>query len=102
MSGISTDDLVACYPYLYHMAEAESWDSIQAKGLLSTSALLDLFEVNGQERFAIESCHRPKSVTIEHPKHGRAVIRDQIPMREGSLLKCLQGYLSIPKTPSEK
>ena len=73
------------------MAEADSWDSIREKGLLSTSALLDLFEVNGKDRFAIESCHRPKSVTIEHPKHGRAVIRDQKPMRERSLLKCLRG-----------
>lgn len=91
MTGISLDELVGHYPYLYHMAEADSWDSIQKKGLLSTSALLDLFEVNGQDRFAIESCHRPKSVTIEHPKHGCAVIRDQIPMRERSLLKCLEG-----------
>jgi hypothetical protein len=91
VKGISLDDLVSYYPYLYHMAEADSWDSIHAKGLLSTSALLDLFEVNGKKRFAIESCHRPKSVTIEHPKHGWAVIRDQIPMRESSLVKCLEG-----------
>ena len=91
MTGISLDELVGHYPYLYHMAEPDSWISIQEKGLLSTTALLDLFEVNGKDRFAIESCHRPKSVTIEHPKHGRAVIRDQKPMRERSLLKCLQG-----------
>jgi len=91
MIGISLDELVGHYPYLYHMAEADSWGSIQEKGLLSTSALLDLFEVNGEDRFAIESCHRPKSVIIEHSKHGRAVIRDQIPMRERSLLKCLAG-----------
>lgn len=91
MTGVSLDELVGHYPYLYHMAEADSWDSIREKGLLSTSALLDLFEVNGKDRFAIESCHRPKSITIEHPKHGRAVIRDQKPMRERSLLKCLRG-----------
>jgi hypothetical protein len=91
MTGISLNELVGHYPYLYHMAEADSWESIQEKGLLSTSALLDLFEVNGKDRFAIESCHRPDSVTIEHPKHGRAVIRDQKPMHERSLVKCLQG-----------
>jgi len=90
MNGITVEELVEHYPCLYHMAEADSWESIREKGLLSTSALLDLFEVKGKERFAIESCHRPKCVTIEHPEHGRAVIRDQIPMRERSLLKCLK------------
>jgi hypothetical protein len=90
MSGVTVDELVEHYPCLYHMAEADSWDSIRGKGLLSTSALLDLFEVNGKERFAIESCHRPKCVRIQHPEHGHAVIRDQIPMREKALLKCLQ------------
>lgn len=91
MSGITVEELVEHYPYFYHMAEADSWDSIRKKGLLSTSALLDLFEIYGKKRFAIESCHRPKCITIEHPEHGRAVIRDQIPMRERSLLKCLEG-----------
>lgn len=91
MIGISVDNVVKHYPYLYHMAEAGSWESIRKKGLLSTSALLDLFEINGKRRFAIESCHRPESVPIEHPRHGQAVIRDQKPMRESSLLKCLEG-----------
>jgi len=91
VSGITVEELVEHYPSFYHMAEADSWDSIRKKGLLSTSALLDLFEIYGKKRFAIESCHRPKCITIEHPEHGRAVIRDQIPMRERSLLKCLEG-----------
>lgn len=72
------------------MAEAESWPSIRKHGLLSTTALLDLFEINGNQRKVIESRHRPKSVEITHPKHGTAVIRDQIPMRESALKKCLQ------------
>src|SRR6266480_1717700 len=58
------------------MAESGSWPSIQKQGLLSTSALLDLFEVEGEERFAIESQWRPQSVVITHPTHGTAVIRD--------------------------
>ena len=89
MTGILLKELVTHYPYLYHMAEADSWESIQKKGLLSTSALLDLFEISGSERFTIESCHRPECVVIRHPRHGRAVIRDQKPMRESALLKCL-------------
>lgn len=91
MNGISLDLVIKHYPYLYHMAEPDSWESIEAKGLLSTSALLDLFEITGKRRFSIESCHRPELVVIEHQKHGRAVIRDQKPMREKTLLKCLDG-----------
>jgi hypothetical protein len=58
---------------------------------LSTTALLDLFGIAGQQRYQIESCHRPTSVEIHHPLHGVALIRDQAPMREGSLEKCLEG-----------
>jgi hypothetical protein len=73
------------------MAEAGAWPSIQAHGLLSTTALLDLFEINGDLRRAIETEHRPESVTITHSVHGSAVIRDQKPMRESALRKCLCG-----------
>ena len=37
--------LISRYPTLYHMAEDGSWESIQRHGLLSTSALLDRFEI---------------------------------------------------------
>jgi hypothetical protein len=73
------------------MAEAGSWASVRQYGLLSTSALLDLFEVNGERRRAIESTRRPRSVTIEHPDHGTAVIRDQIPLNPTILERCLVG-----------
>jgi hypothetical protein len=43
---------------LYHMAEDGSWESIRQIGLLSTSALLDRFEVEGERRYAIESTRR--------------------------------------------
>ena len=52
-------------------------------------ALLDMFEIQGDDRFAIESQHRPEPVTLRHPVHGEVVIRDQIPMRESSLRQCL-------------
>src|ERR1044071_5448626 len=71
------------------MAHAEAWEGIRERGLLSTTALLDLFEIDGELRHKIESEHRPESVVIEHPVHGRAVIRDQKPMSEGALRKCL-------------
>jgi hypothetical protein len=76
------------------MAEVGSWPSIRRHGLLSTSALLSLFEVRGAERHRIESKHRPRSIVINHPKLGRAVVRDQIPMRDADLHRCLHDGLT--------
>ena len=73
------------------MAESGSWPSIRKHGLLSTSALLDLFEKKGQERFEIESKWRPESVEISHPIYGSAVIRDQKPLRDIALHRLLDG-----------
>ncbi len=83
--------LISRYPTLYHMAEDKSWESIRRHRLLSTSALLDRFEVEGEERFAIESARRPEIVRVEHPEHGVALVRDNKPMQEKSLEKCLVG-----------
>jgi hypothetical protein len=79
--GIDPQELALRYPRLYHMAEAGTWESICRHGLLSTSGLLDLFEITGRDRRRIESEWRPESITITHPRHGTAVIRDQKPMR---------------------
>jgi hypothetical protein len=73
------------------MAEDGSWPGIRKHGLLSTSALLDLFDVTGSERSSIESERRLESVTLKHPVYGKAVVRDQKPLREGPLAKCLIG-----------
>lgn len=82
-------DLARHYPRLYHMAEAGSWDSIELHGLLSTGALLDLFEVDDAKRATILRQRRPVSVPLAHDMHGAAVVRDQIPLREGPLRSCL-------------
>lgn len=68
---------------LYHMCEKGSWEGIQKRGLLSTTALLDLYKVRGERRFQLESQLRRKSETIsnaEMPELGQAVLRDQDPM----------------------
>jgi hypothetical protein len=90
LAGITPEELITRYPKLYHMAEADTWDSICEHGLLSTSALLDLFEVRGAQRYAIESEHRPNSIPVSHPVYGTAVIRDQKPMSDSGLLRCLR------------
>jgi hypothetical protein len=88
---MSVEELVRRYPRLYHMAESGSWQSVREHGLLSTSALLDLFEYRGRRRDAIESQHRPVSVEISHPRYGSAVVRDQKPMSDAALRRCLRG-----------
>lgn len=87
---IRPDELGVQFPRLYHMAHEDAWEGIQKHGLLSTSVLLDLFQIGGEQRRAIESQHRPQNVTVDHETHGHAVIRDQKPMSDGALKKCLK------------
>lgn len=84
-------DLVRRYPKLYHMAEAGSWTSIRKHGLLSTSALLDLYEIDVAARKPIESRRRPTKVVIEHLRFGRSTIRDQKPLQDSVLREKLVG-----------
>jgi hypothetical protein len=77
---VTPDEFITRYPRLWHMAELGSWPTIEAHGLRSTTALLDLFEVTGSEREALEACHRRESVTIIHSDYGQAVVRDQKPI----------------------
>jgi hypothetical protein len=85
---VDRDLLIELHPRLCHMAEGGSWPSIERHGLLSTTALLDKFEVV-EGRDAIESARRGSTVTIAHPTYGQAVIRDQKPMIESRLERCL-------------
>lgn len=94
---MKVEQLIANYPRLFHMAETGTWQGIKRHGLLSTAALLDLFQVNGARRSEIEETRRPECITITHPVHGRAVIRDQKPMTESALNKCL----IPPMTPNQ-
>ena len=88
---MKTECLISRYPTLYHMAEDGSWESIRRHGLLSTSALLDRFEIEDEQRSAIESARRPEIVRIEHPDYGTALVRDNKPMQEKALERCLHG-----------
>lgn len=96
-TGVSAQDLAAKYPTLYHMAALGSWPSIQRHGLLSTSALLDLYGVNGAGRQRIEAEHRPDTVLIKTDGRGEASIRDQKPMSDEGLRRALRDGI----TPTE-
>ena len=93
---MTIEDLVAYFPALYHMAEDGSWESIRRHGLLSTSALLNLFEYSGPRREEIEARRRPTSIHIKHPVHGTAAIRDQGPISDAALRRWL-----IDMTPTD-
>ena len=92
MSPVSAEELAARHPRLFHMAEAGSWPSIRQRGLLSTSALLDLFEVPEQERPALEARRRPESVKLRHPVHGVAWLRDNKPVNLTVLRRTLYDW----------
>jgi|SRR5580704_15638075 len=89
------EELWKKYPRMFHMAEVGSWPSIEKHALLSTSALLDVFEWPREERNAIEAHRRPSKVTLTHPVHGEAVIRDQKPLNEKRLASCLSGGITV-------
>lgn len=92
--GVTEAELARKFRRLYHMAEDGSWASIRRHGLLSTTALLDLYGVNGDKRLALEARHRAESMPINHPTYGRAVVRDQKPMSDDALRRCLQDGLT--------
>lgn len=75
------------------MAERRSWSSIKKHGLLSTTSLLDAAGMMGQARNRIESERRPENVMISGKLLGEVVIRDQKPMDDQGLLRCLQDGL---------
>lgn len=94
VSGVSVERLAAQYPCLFHMAAEGSLAGILKHGLLSTSALLGLHRIEGDERYRIESCHRPTSYVLEDKGLGAAVIRDQKPMDDKGLVRALGGTMT--------
>lgn len=93
MTEAELDELITNCPSLYHMAERGSWKAIQKDGLLSTTALMDLYGVAEPGRTQIEKTHRPKSIVISAPGLAGAVVRDQIPMSDTGLRKALPDHL---------
>src|SRR5579872_3168398 len=87
--GITPAQLCQRYPVLYHMASFGSWPMIRKHGLLSTAALLDLFEVPEPKYTELLTTQRKTSITITHSRHGTAVLRDQKPLSSKNLARCL-------------
>lgn len=82
-------DLITACPRAYHVTSAP-WSVIEAHGLWSTEGLVDRFEVDEPARSEILEQVRESEVTLEHPKHGTVVIRDQRSMQATKLKTVLQ------------
>lgn len=92
---MTPEELAARHPRLYHVTEPGAWFNIKKNGLLSTTRLLDLFEIRGVQRNNIETKRRSSSVRIEHPLYGSAIINDNLPLTEEALGKCLDSGISV-------
>lgn len=93
---MDTQQLITQFPRLYHLTAFGGAQGILRHGLLSTSRLLDLFEVYGERRRRLETQQRLETTRLVHPRHGTALLRDQKPLSERALARCLEPGISPP------
>lgn len=93
MTESELGELVADCPVLFHMSEAGAWPTIRRHGLLCPHASLDLFGIEGEARAAALR-RRPESVVLERDDLGRIVLRDQKPLSDKALARCLRDGLT--------
>ena len=87
---MESERLAALHPVLYHMADARNFESIERRGLLSTSALLDELGVSGYARVPVEAAHRPNTLALSSADE-TVWVRDQHPLEPAALAACLDG-----------
>lgn len=87
---MNIEKLINLYPRLYHMAEKDTWQSIKDRGLMSTTAVLDHFDIDGDDRSPYESTQRREKMEVVEGAPGSIVLRDQKPMPEERLRTALQ------------
>jgi hypothetical protein len=63
------------------MAEDGTWPSIRDRGLLSTQAIVDMYEPDDTVRAEILTAVRRRTITLESDSLGPVTIRDQIPAK---------------------
>ena len=76
------------------MTHVNNWDLIRRLGLLSTSALLDLFGIHDGFRRRLESSKRRELVPLRNSAYGVAILRDQKPMDDSGLERSLTDGMS--------
>jgi hypothetical protein len=88
---IDPNEFAAQFPVLCHVSLSNGLKAIERHGLLSTTALLDLFGIQGERRKELEGRRRPQRELLTHPRHGKVWLNDQIPLQEANLERCLDG-----------
>jgi hypothetical protein len=73
--------LAKLHPTLYHMAEDGTWPSIRQRGLLSTPAIVDLYQPDADVREQILSTVRRDKIRLTSAALGEMTIRDQRPAK---------------------
>jgi Family of unknown function (DUF7002) len=73
--------LARLHPTLYHMAEGGTWPSIRQRGLLSTQAIVDLYQPDADGREQILSTIRRDKIKLTSAALGEMTIRDQRPAK---------------------
>lgn len=91
---MTTDELASLHPRLFHVTAPGAWASMERQGLLSTAALLRLFDVDPAEVDRLVGQRRPQEVALNHPEHGMAVLCDNRPLSEKKLARCLDDGLA--------
>jgi hypothetical protein len=91
---LTEEELVATYPRLWHMAHDGAWPAIRDHGLMSAAALVDSYGLDQEQRDALLRCRRPDSVELGRDGLPGAVLRDQKPMNDAALARCLQDGLT--------
>jgi hypothetical protein len=84
--------LAQLHPTLYHMAEDGTWPSIRQRGLLSTQAIVDLYQPDADVRQQILSTVRRDKVPLTSAALGEMTIRDQRPAK--FLKECMKDGVS--------
>ena len=93
--AVDTEDFISKYPTLWHLADAAAWPSIQRNGLLSTSEIVNRWGVPQSEVHDLLARRRPEPVVLDHPDHGKAVLRDQHPLSEERLAPALTDGMTV-------
>ncbi len=88
---MTEEELVATYPRLWHMAHDGAWPALREHGLMSAAALVDAYGGGEAEREVLLRTRRPQSVPLGLQGMPGAVLRDQKPMSDAALAKCLRG-----------
>jgi hypothetical protein len=73
--------LAKLHPTLYHMAEDGTWPSIRQRGLLSTQAIVDVYQPDADVREQILSTVRRDKIKLTSAGLGEMTIRDQRPAK---------------------